>query len=481
MADITGLTLCNRYLVSSCVGRGGMASVYKAQDQLQDRTVALKLLHDEYAQDTVLLRHFYREADFLRKLDHGNIVRFYGLESDGPYTFMLVEYVDGVTLRSKINAVRGRGMAVQDVQKILRPLSSALYHAHQQGMVHCDIKPANVMVDVNGKVKLTDFGIARLAGTAMTSMAGAGSAYYMAPEQIRGQTPTPKVDIYALGITLYEMLTGGELPFTGETAQFEGIVKEKIFWEHFNLPVPSARKYRPDLSESMDRVIRCSLEKTPQRRYPDCIAFMKDFEKAVNHQTVELKQDTATGSSGNDSGSLSKINRFWPDWLYSLTPILAALLVIAVAVLGLGWIAKDLSSKTHSYSTAVPGNSRSIQQCVRIIFDQNNYVDECVDRINYLNDGKLIFDISWRPHLDTQHQVEMTASVAGSYYLIDNLGRRYDFLDAGGAVATNLTLKNGQNAVGWLRFPSVPPDVTTVILKDADSDVETRPFERFWP
>lgn len=260
MADLSGKVLLNRYRVDEFLGRGGMADVYKVWDSQRATYLAMKILHADLAEDKVFLRRFKREAQTLAKLQHPNIVRFYGLEQDDEIAFILMDYIEGSTLRKEIFRAQS-SIPLERVLEIMKPVCSALHYAHQSGVVHADIKPANIMIHNNGIVLVADFGIARATESATATMVGAGTPAYMPPEQARGQVLTPQSDIYSLGIVLYEMLTGGERPFTGERARITGGTTEKIIWEQLNAEPPSMRAHNPGLPAALENVALSMLDK----------------------------------------------------------------------------------------------------------------------------------------------------------------------------------------------------------------------------
>ena len=173
MADILGSIILNRYRVDEFVGKGGMADVYKVWDNQRAADLAMKVLHADLAEDKVFLRRFKREAQTLSKLQHPNIVRFYGLEQTDDFSFILMDYIDGVTLRTEMDCAKS-AFTLERVLEIMKPVCSALHYAHVQGIVHCDIKPANIMLHKNGWVLLSDFGIARMTESA-AAIIGAGT------------------------------------------------------------------------------------------------------------------------------------------------------------------------------------------------------------------------------------------------------------------------------------------------------------------
>jgi eukaryotic-like serine/threonine-protein kinase len=290
MASLINKTLSNRYKIEESLGRGGMAEVYKAWDQQRATHLALKVLRQDLAQDNIFLRRFRREAETLKKLQHPNIVRFYGIDREETLVFMLMDYIEGITLQTKLFTNEGRFLDQGLVDKIIRSMCSALHFAHQMGLVHCDIKPANIMIDDSQKILLTDFGIARMTDAATSTMVGFGTPAYMAPELVRGMDPTPQSDVYALGVVLYEMATGGERPFTGERSNTTGMTSEKIRWEHMNLSPPPPTQYNPTLSPPMEALILKSLSKNPAERFHSTLEFLNAFDRILSGDKTEIAQ-----------------------------------------------------------------------------------------------------------------------------------------------------------------------------------------------
>ncbi|HAF61151.1 MAG TPA: hypothetical protein DCK95_02365, partial [Anaerolineaceae bacterium] len=297
-----GKLLRNRYRVEAFLGRGGMADVYKVWDTQRGVPLAMKVLRDDLAEDIVFMRRFEREAVNLTRLQHPNIVRCYGLEREGRTAYMLMDYIDGWTLRSEIFDAHG-ALPLQRIIEVIQPVCSALNYAHQMGMVHCDVKSANIMIHKNGTVYLTDFGIARGMDAATSTMVGIGTPAYMAPELIKGQDPTPQTDIYALGIVLYEMLTGGERPFTGERATITGTTAEKVRWEHLQLdPIP-IREINKNVSVNLEKIVATCMQKNKQERFADASEVSKalqeeyeqhilEYQTSYVYQPIEEVQDT---------------------------------------------------------------------------------------------------------------------------------------------------------------------------------------------
>lgn len=204
-------TLANRYELLELVGSGGMADVYKAHDKLLDRIVAVKVLHAQFASDAEFVARFQSEAKGAAKMSHPNIVNIYDVGQEENSHYIVMEYVSGQTLREELDA--GGRLPVATALTIARQIAEALCHAHKNGLVHCDIKPHNILVMEDGRIKVADFGIACAVSSVTSTYTGniVGSVHYFSPEQAKGASITPKSDIYSLGVVLYEMLTG-ELP-----------------------------------------------------------------------------------------------------------------------------------------------------------------------------------------------------------------------------------------------------------------------------
>ena len=338
MQDLIGKIIFNRYRVDGFIGRGGMAEVYKVWDQQRATFLAMKLLREDLAQDRIFLRRFQREADTLSKLQHPNIVRSYGLEKDGLLAFLLMDYVEGTSLRAEIYQLDGVAMSAERIRQILHPVCSALHYAHNMGLVHCDLKPGNVMIHKNGTVLLTDFGIARMSDAATATMVGMGTPAYMAPEQARGLDPTVQTDIYALGVVLFEMLTGGERPFTGEHAQTTGSTSEKVRWEQINLKPPKPSRYNPELTSELETVVLRCLEKEPSKRYPNVLELLNAFQMVSgvtevdkDQLSIKLQQplpETKVDQLTNSQQHVSQKRRNLMPWL--LTGLMAIVAIVAL-------------------------------------------------------------------------------------------------------------------------------------------------------
>jgi serine/threonine protein kinase len=290
---LIGRLIANRYRIESFLGKGGMAEVYKVWDEARSVPLAMKILHADMAEDKVFLRRFRREAQTLETLQHPNIVRFYGLGQSDGLVFLLMEYVEGTTLRKEIFDTDAP-FSMKRVLGVMQPVTAALHYAHQSGFVHCDVKPANIMLHKSGNILVADFGISRMSESATVTMAGVGTPAYMSPEQIKGDMPTPQMDIYAMGVLLFEMATGGERPFTGENARFTAATTEKIRWEQRNLEAPSPRDYNPSISPALEKVVLTCLQKQPSARYKTAL----DLYTILNKISDAASSPRAIGEVG---------------------------------------------------------------------------------------------------------------------------------------------------------------------------------------
>jgi serine/threonine protein kinase len=287
MAIAVGDLISGRYKVDAFIGKGGMADVYRVYDQGRAATLAMKVLKPDLAEDRVFIRRFQREAQTLITLQHPNIVRFYEFEDHDGLVFMLMDFIDGTTLRKEIFRSQDQSLSFDRILQIASPICSALNYAHEMGVIHCDIKPANIMIASNGKVLLSDFGISHLTDSATSTMAGVGTPAYMAPEQIKGQETSAATDIYAMGTVLYEMLTAGERPFTGERAGVDGSTGEKVLWEKLNSSPDAPSIFNPAIPPSVDEVVLRCLEIDPINRFESTRELLSALEDALKGKSPE--------------------------------------------------------------------------------------------------------------------------------------------------------------------------------------------------
>ena len=269
MTTLINRVLLNQYRVDAFIASGGMGAVFRVWDLKRNVPLAMKVLHADLAEDPSIFKRFQREANALKKLTHPNIVPFYGLHHTQDFTFILEAYVDGPTLKDVLRARNGKPLPVSEALTYLKTLSAALGYAHVHGVVHCDVKPGNIIIDRGGQIYLTDFGIARHAESTTTTLGAAGTPAYMAPEQIRGKAVSPATDVYALGVLLFEILTG-QRPFRGDekgTESAGATANERTRYAHLHLPPPDARLLNLSIPEGLAQVIQKALAKDPQARF----------------------------------------------------------------------------------------------------------------------------------------------------------------------------------------------------------------------
>ncbi|PZX07982.1 serine/threonine-protein kinase [Psychrobacillus insolitus] len=270
---LIGKRISGRYKLLDMIGGGGMSNVYLAHDMILDRDVAMKVLRYDFSNQEELHRRFQREALSATSLTHPNIVNIYDVGEDGDIHYIVMEYVKGETLKEYIQ--NNSPISPNRCITIMKQLTSAIADAHNNNIVHRDVKPQNILLDEEGKVKITDFGIAMaLSATSYTQTNSVlGTVHYLSPEQARGGTATKQSDIYALGIVLFELLTG-ELPFSGESAV-------SIALKHLQSETPSIRAILPSIPQSLENVVIKATSKDPRDRYGTAEEMEADLATAM--------------------------------------------------------------------------------------------------------------------------------------------------------------------------------------------------------
>lgn len=271
---IKGQLIDERYKIIKSIGEGGMANVYLAYDTILEREVAVKILRGDLAEDEKFVRRFQREANSASSLKHPNIVEVYDVGEDNGKYFIVMEYINGKTLKSLI---KKRGvLTVEEVVDIMLQLTSAVSCAHDSYIIHRDIKPQNVMILEDGRVKITDFGIAMALNNNELTQTNSvmGSVHYLPPEQANGSGSTIKSDIYSLGILMFELLTG-KLPFKGENAV-------EIAIKQMREPIPSVCEISPDIPQIVENVILKACAKNPKNRYDSAREMYEDLKTCLD-------------------------------------------------------------------------------------------------------------------------------------------------------------------------------------------------------
>ncbi|MFF8829032.1 Stk1 family PASTA domain-containing Ser/Thr kinase [Streptomyces sp. NPDC015131] len=294
---LVGRLLDGRYRVDERIAVGGMATVYRAVDTRLDRLLALKVMHPALATDATFVERFIREAKSVAHLSHPNVVGVFDQGADGEYVYLAMEYVAGCTLR---DVLRERGaLQPRAALDILEPVLAALGAAHRAGFVHRDMKPENVLIGDDGRVKVADFGLVRAVGAAThTTGSVLGTVSYLAPEQIEDGTADTRADVYACGVVLYEMLTGAK-PHAGDTPA-------QVLYQHLNTDVPPPSAAAPGLAIELDELVAGATARNPEVRPYDAVALLaltREARAALGDDQLDLLPPGArTGGGGESTG-----------------------------------------------------------------------------------------------------------------------------------------------------------------------------------
>lgn len=275
--NLTGKSLGDkgRYEVMSRIGGGGMAEVYRAQDTLLEREVAVKVLRNEYVNDKEFIDRFRREAQSAARLSHPNIVSIYDVGTQDNVYYIIMEFVQGETLKEKL--MKDGAFSSDKALSISLQIALALQHAHNQGIIHCDIKPHNILINQHGTVKVTDFGIARAVSSATMAHTGTimGSVHYISPEQAQGTGVSKQSDVYSLGVVMYEALTG-KVPFVGDTPV--SVALKQIQEQPLGV-----KQVKPEIPAIVDAVVAKAMEKNPENRYTSINDLIHDIKLAKSY------------------------------------------------------------------------------------------------------------------------------------------------------------------------------------------------------
>jgi len=323
---MVGRILNSRYELEQLIGTGGMADVYRARDNLLGRTVAVKILHPQFAKDPVFIERFRQEAQAAANLNQSNIVNVFDWGIEDSTYYIVMEYVQGRDLKSII--VQGGPLMPERAVEIAMAICLALDTASAHGIVHRDIKPQNIIVTGDGQIKVMDFGIARTAGGSAMTQTGTimGTAQYISPEQAQGRPADPRSDLYSLGIVLYEMLTG-KVPFNGENPV-------AIAYKHVREDPLAPSLLNPDISPELEAVVMKALAKNPENRYQSAMEMRSDLERCLEGAPVYATpvlpaDDVAHGQTQAYAMQGPPPRRSRTAWLWVLV---IAIVLAAVAV-----------------------------------------------------------------------------------------------------------------------------------------------------
>lgn len=275
--------ICNRYKILDHLGTGGMATVWLGYDTILDRQVAIKTFKID-ANDEDAVKRFNREAKAVTSLSHPNIVSIYDVENEGEFYYLILEYVEGMTLKDYM--IKNPRIPIETIVHIAKQIAEGLSHAHQNGIIHRDIKPQNILMNENLTCKITDFGIARAYGDTTLTQTNQmlGTVYYLSPEQARGNVATAQSDIYSLGILIFEMITG-QIPFKGESAV-------AIALKHLQEELPDIDKFRDNIPQSVKNIVLQATMKNPNERYISSKELFEDLSTVLNPERLHENKYT---------------------------------------------------------------------------------------------------------------------------------------------------------------------------------------------
>lgn len=459
-----GQKINDRYEIIKTIGEGGMANVYLANDTILDRKVAIKVLRGDLSNDEKFIRRFKREALSVSNLSHPNIVEVYDVgEEEGNY-YIVMEYIDGKTLKQLLQK-RG-ALTLNEVIDIMSQLTDGLAHAHEAYIIHRDIKPQNIMIEDNGLVKITDFGIAMAINSTQLTQTNSvmGSVHYLPPEQANGKGSTVKSDIYSLGILMYELLTG-TVPFKGDNAV-------EIALKHMKEKIPSIRKQNPTIPQSIENIILKASAKNPKNRYDtvremhnDLITALErtndkrlvyeypenDLEetKVVPNLTKEIKKtlvDKPTDTEENDSSLLNEKNE------KNKLPIILAvvLLVILIALSGVYLLISNRNIKEVKVPNVVGLTT-----------------DDAIEKIEkaglkYTTKGEENAEIEEGIVIRTEPKSGSTKTKGSTITIVESTGKEYLLLE-------DYTGKNYYEIKGLLEAKNIKVEMRTKMVENASA------------
>lgn len=431
-----GMILGGRYRIIHPIGSGGMANVYLATDMSSGLRVAIKILKQEFSADTEFIKRFDTEAKAAASLSHSNIVRVLGIGQEGNFRYMVQEYVEGITVKDLIN--QNGHLDWRVAVPIVIQIGLALDHAHQNGIVHRDIKPHNIMITKDRIAKVTDFGIARAATSntiTLTSGGALGSVHYFSPEQARGAMVGPASDIYSVGVMLFEMVTG-RLPFDGDTPV-------AIAVKHLQEPVPLASAFVPGIPQGLDAIIQKCMQKGTEYRYATIremvaeldslmidpngsygiIANQEGIETTTNHMP-SMRQEPNYGKLRDIERSIEKRrrSRLKDNLLVVLLVIVIVGVLIGILSLIIKTVTSSTSVKTKNTFVVMNYEGRSLQE-VLLEFEALKFEDYKVEyqvRSDYA--PGIIIDQSIEPGVEiksTSNKIYLTVSRLEDSIILD--------------------------------------------------------------
>ncbi|GAC1323642.1 MAG: hypothetical protein NVSMB25_20210 [Thermoleophilaceae bacterium] len=352
-----GTLLCERYRLEDQIGSGGMSTVYRAFDETLERWVAIKLLHVALSHDPLQLERFRREARTVARLSHPHIVTVIDAGEDGGHPFIVLELIEGETLKARVR--RLGGLEVIEAVAYSIEIGRALSAAHAERLVHRDVKPQNVLIDQNGSAKVTDFGISRsLEEDGLTATGRVlGTTDYVAPEQALGEGTGEQSDVYSLGVCLYEMLSG-EVPFKADN-------QVAVAMKHIRDPLPDIRRVRPEVSASLAAVVERATAKELRNRYGTAAAMVLDLEQALAVEAARAghaggEATTVLGALPPEAARFAPARIRHPRRAFALGAIAAAVLAVTFVALALNTHGRSAGTASAPSAPAPPAEVRLV-------------------------------------------------------------------------------------------------------------------------
>jgi eukaryotic-like serine/threonine-protein kinase len=354
MTTVIGTRLSGRYRIDDEIGSGGMSTVYRAFDETLERLVALKIMHSDISSDAAALERFRREARTVAQLSHPHVVMVIDAGEDQGHPYIVFEHVRGETLKDRVR--RDGPLPIAEAVAYAIEIGRALQVAHERGLVHRDVKPQNVLIDEEGRAKVTDFGIALgLEGEGLTAAGRViGTTDYVSPEQAMGQDVTGQSDVYSLGIVLFEMLTGS-VPFKGDS----GV---SVAMKHVREGIPDVQRRRPEVSAALAGVLERATAKELDNRYRSMADFVRDLEEVLTYETARAGEATgeATAVLSALPTNVARQKRRWRRLLPVALYVLVAAAVAVAAVILIGGSDTSTKGGDRSGLTEIPLSESAI-------------------------------------------------------------------------------------------------------------------------
>lgn len=381
MDKYTGKKLDGRYEIRELIGVGGMANVYHCYDTIDDREVAIKILKDEFLDNEDFIRRFKNESKAIAVLNHPNIVRVYDVSFGDMIQYIVMEYIDGITLKEYIEMQQV--LDWKETLHLTTQILKALQHAHENGIVHRDIKPQNIMLLQDGTIKVTDFGIARFSSNATRTMTeqAIGSVHYIAPEQARGDKTDGKTDIYSVGVMMYEMLTG-KLPFDGDSAVSVALMQ-------LQTTAQRPRQVNPDIPSGLEEITIKAMQKTPESRYHSAVEMLSDIERfrlnpSINFEYKYFEEKTGYSDAVKKSKKTQEPENYGDNHEYYddspvKSPVLSAIKGVIIAAVIALLVFGGMALYT-GYTSSQPKEE--------VVPD---FVGLTISEANSLNNGRFVF------------------------------------------------------------------------------------------